>query len=236
MRLPDTECLHRFNCVSGTSINDNGQTILESSFVNDGSYEDVIVNIPNIINNQKIICSQINEDTHLNGSKSMIYEINMVSNNPNISPVVDLDRTSLITTSNRINNIPLELSDSLKASGDKNNAIYVSKFIELTNPANSLKVMFSANLHPYTDIKVMYKVVPVGSALSSDEIGFEYFNTTGISDSSIPKSERFELHDFDYTVNSLNFTAFQIKIIMTSQNQAYVPAIKDFRVIALLDL
>jgi hypothetical protein len=236
LRLPDTECLHRFNCVSGTSINDNGQTILESSFVNDGSYEDVIVNLPNIINGQKIICSQVNEDTHLNGSKSIIYEVNMVSNNANISPVIDLDRTSLITTTNRINNIPLELSNSRKASGDLNNAIYVSKFVELLNPANSLKVMFSANLHPYTDIKVMYKVVPVGSTLSPDEIGFEYFNTTGISDSSIPKTERFELHDFDYTVNSLNFTAFQIKIIMSSQNQAYVPVIKDFRVIALLDL
>lgn len=236
MRLPDTECLHRFNCVSGTSINDNAQTILESSFVNDGSYEDVIVNIPNILNNQKLICSQINEDTHLNGSKSMIYEVNMVSNNPNISPVVDLDRTSLITTTNRINNIPVELSDSLKSSGDKNNAIYISKFVELTNPANSLKVMFSANLHPYTDIKVLYKVVPVGSTLSADEIGFEYFNVTGSADSSIPKTERFELHDFDYTVNSLNFTAFQIKIIMNSQNQAYVPVLKDFRVIALLDL
>ena len=96
--------------------------------------------------------------------------------------------------------------------------------------------MFSANLHPYTDIKVLYKVVPIGTTLSVDEIGFEYFNTTGGPDSAIAKTERFELHDFDYTVNSLNFTAFQIKIIMTSQNQAYIPVIKDFRVIALLDL
>ena len=236
LRLPNTECLHRFNCVSGTSINDNGQTILESSFVNDGSYEDVIVNQPNILNNQRLICSQVNEDTHLNGSKSIIYEINMLSNNENISPVVDLDRTSLITTTNRINNISIDSALSRKSSGDLNKAIYISKFVELANPANSLKVMFSANLHPYTDIKVLYKVVPVGSTLSSDEIGFEYFNTTGISDTTIPKTERFELHDFDYTVNSLNFTAFQIKIIMNSQNQAYVPVIKDFRVIALLDL
>ena len=236
LKLPNTDLVHRFNCVSGTSINDDGQTLLESSFVNDGIYEDVIANTPNILNNQKIICSQINEDTHLNGSKSLIYEVNMISENVNISPVIDLDRTSLITTTNRINNIPIDSANSRKASGDRNKAIYISKFVELTNPANSLKVMFSANLHPYTDIKVMYKVVPVGSTLSVDEIGFEYFNTTGISDTSIPKTERFELHDFDYTVNSLNFTAFQVKIIMNSQNQAYVPVIKDFRVIALLDL
>ena len=236
LKLPNTEITHRFNCVSGSSINDNGQTLLETSFVNDGIYEDVIANTPNILNNQKIICSKINEDTKLNGSKSLIYEVNMTSDNPNISPIIDLDRTSLITTSNRINNIDISIADSRKAAGDKNKAIYVSKFVELANPSNSLKVMFSANLHPYTDIKVLYKVVPIGTTLSVDEIGFEYFNTTGGPDSAIAKTERFELHDFDYTVNSLNFTAFQIKIIMTSQNQAYIPVIKDFRVIALLDL
>lgn len=236
LKLPQTEITHRFNCVSGSSINNDGQTLLETSFVNDGIYEEVIVNVPNIINNQKIICSKINEDTKLNGSKSLIYEVNMTSDNENISPIVDLDRTSLITTTNRINNIDITVADSRKSSGDKNKAIYVSKFVELANPANSLKVMFSANLHPYTDIKVLYKVVPVGTTLSIDEIGFDYFNTTGASDTSIAKTERFELHDFDYTVNSLNFTAFQIKIIMNSQNQAYVPVIKDFRVIALLDL
>jgi len=236
MKLPNTDILHRFNCVSGTSINDDGATLLESSFVNDGIYEDVIVGVPNILNNQKIICSQVNEDTHLNGSKSLIYEMNVISNNVNISPVIDLDRTSVITTTNRINNIPLDKADSRKASGDKNRAIYISKFVELTNPANSLKVMFSANMHPYTDVKVMYKVIPVGSTLSVDEIGFEYFNTTGGPDTSIPKTEKFELHDFDFTVDSLNFIGFQVKIIMNSQNQAYVPVIKDFRVIALLDL
>ena len=236
MKLPQTSISHRFNCVSGSSINDNGSTLLETSFVNDGGYDDLIVNIPNIINNQKIICSQINEDTKLNGSKSLIYEIDMTTDNENISPVIDLDRTSLITTTNRINNISIDIANSRKASGDLNRAIYFSKFVELANPANSLKVMFSANLHPYTDIKVMYKVVPVGTTLSPNEIGFDYFNSTGMSDTSVAKTEKFELHDFDYTVNSLNFTAFQIKIIMNSQNQAYVPVIKDFRVIALLDL
>lgn len=236
MKLPATTLLHRFNCISGSSINDNGQTLLETSFVNDGVYEDVIIGLPNILNNQKIICSKINEDSKLNGSKSLIYEITAATENENISPVIDLDRTSLITTTNRINNLGNDISNSRKAFGDLNKAIYVSKFVELANPANSLKVMFSANLHPYTDIKVMYKIVPVGTSLSVDEIGFEYFNTTGGPDASIAKTERFELHDFDYTVNSLNFTSFQIKIIMTSQNQAYVPVVKDFRVIALLDL
>lgn len=236
MKLPDTECIHRFNCVSGTSINDNGQTILESSFINDGSYDDVIPNETNTLTGQKIICSQVNEDTHLNGAKSLTYEINMASTNENISPVIDLERTSLITTSNRVNNLSITNSDSRASTGDRNNAIYVTKLVELLNPANSLKVLFSADLHPFTDVKVMYKIVPVGTSLTAEEIGFEYFNGSGGPDRDIPKTERFEMRDYEFTVDSLSFTSFQIKIVMNSQNQAYVPLIRDFRVIALLDL
>ena len=43
-----------------------------------------------------------------------------------------------------------------------------------------------------------------------------------------------EFRDYQFTANDLvEFSGFQIKVIMTGSSQAYVPRIRDFRSIAL---
>ena len=160
----------------------------------------------------------------------------MSSTNANLSPVVDTDRCSLITTSNRINQIDPANSNAEQRSGDKNDAVYISKTMNLLNPANTLKVQFEGWRHPDTEIHVMYRIQPVGASITFDEIGYIYFNGNGLEDKTVQKTEAYLLRDLEYTYTGAEFTAAQIKIIMTSRNQAYVPEIKNLRVLALSDL
>ena len=233
--FPETDVTPRLNAVSGTSIQD-GNNVTQASFINDGVYYDMIPNEDNYLEEPKLVCSQVNEDSRLSGSKSLNVQMVMTTENANISPVVDTDRCSLITTMNRINNLAFGQNDSEAASGDKNEAVYLTKVINLLNPANTIRVRFEAWRHPATEIRVLYKIVPVGTSLPVDEIGYTYFNGNGLEDKTIQKTEDEIYRDFEYTYEGTEFTTAQIKIIMTSQNQCYVPTIKNLRVIALSDL
>ena len=233
--FPETEIIPRLNAVSATSILD-GANVSEASFINDGVYLDCIANEDNYMTFPKLVCSKVNEDAKLSGSKSLTMNLLMSSTNANLSPVVDTDRCSLITTSNRINQIDPANSNAEQRSGDKNDAVYISKTMNLLNPANTLKVQFEGWRHPDTEIHVMYRIQPVGASITFDEIGYIYFNGNGLEDKTVQKTEAYLLRDLEYTYTGAEFTAAQIKIIMTSRNQAYVPEIKNLRVLALSDL
>ena len=234
--FPETDVIPRLNAVSATSIKD-GANVDVASFINDGVYLDIIANEDNYLVNPKMVCSQVNEDAKLSGSKSLTMQMLLSTENSALSPVIDTDRCSIITTSNRINELAQANSDAEKNAGDKNDAVYITKVINLLNPANTLKVQFEAYRHPDTEIYVMYRIQPVGTSLAFDEIGYTYFNGNGKEDKTVPKTEVFLLRDLEYTLQSnQEFTTAQVKIILTSRNQAYVPEVKNLRVMALSDL
>ena len=232
---PETTIDPRINIVSGTSIR-NGSNLDEASFINDGVYYDMIANEDNYFDSPKLVCSQVNEDARLSGSKSLNVQMLLTTTNKSISPVIDTDRCSLITTMNRVNNLGIGENDAEKNTGDKTDAVYITKLINLLNPANSLKVRFEAWRHPATEIRVMYKIVPIGTTLSVDEIGFTYFNGNGLEDKSIQKTEDLLYRDFEYSLDTPEFTIAQVKILLSSSNQSFVPIVKNLRVIALSDL
>ena len=232
---PETDISTRLNAVSGTSIQD-GQNVEQASFINDGVYYEVTPNEDNYFDEPKLVASVVNESAKLSGLKSLSLQLLMTTDNENVSPVIDTDRCSLITTTNRINNLPVGANNAEASVGDLNEAVYLTKVINLLSPANTIKVRFEGWRHPATEIRVMYKINPVGTSISFDEVGYTYFNGNGLEDSSIQKTEDFLLREFQYTYEGVDFTSAQIKIIMTSTNQAYVPIVRNLRVVALSDL
>ena len=56
---------------------------------------------------------------------------------------------------------------------DPHSAVYVTKKVELSNPANSIKVMFGAYRHKSADIRVLYKIFPDDSSI--DETPYNLF-------------------------------------------------------------
>ena len=229
MTLPKTELTARVKTISGTSIND-GVTASQNSFIDDGSYIDVLINEENYFTSPRLICSQVNEDEELNGQKSLQMQCVFATEKDNVSPYIDLDRVSLITTTSRINN-PSDPNTAKHATGDHHSAVYLTKLANLTNTSRSIKVLFSAYRPNGAEIDVLYKVIPPGSGQEVDEIGYEFFPT---ANATIPApSDSVTYYDYEYEVSGLEFTAYQIKIVMRGNNQAYTPILKEFRAIAL---
>jgi hypothetical protein len=225
----NTKIITGLNGTSGKSIDGT-----ETSFVIDSSSIPITLNDVNYLSAPKIIASKVNETSILNGNKSLTLSLNISTESNNLSPVIDLDRASVITTTNRIRGINSTISaTSLNSLGDISKAIYITKAVTLNTNASSLKVMFSAWRPTNSIIDVYYKIIPSNNQQPLDSFGYIQFSTD-ISNASIPQATDAEIYkDYEFNANNLNFGSFAIKIVMRSQSQVMVPIIKDFRVMAL---
>ena len=108
---------------------------------------------------------------------------------------------------NRINDIDESghVSDetyvpSTEPEGDNNAMVYVTRKVTLQNPATSLKVFADNFRPPNSDIKLMYKIVKSDEDTPIDDLGFEFFNTDGSSDTDIPRDGR-NFKEYEYTAD-----------------------------------
>ena len=255
MTPSDTNITGQVRTVSGTSASGS-----ESSWQDQG-FEPISLNGITYFETPRIIASKINEDnqlTSLPGSKSFTTEYVLTSKDTNVSPMIDLDRLSMITTTNRLDQRTSDYRVDPKVNSrfnDPNGAIYITKRVDLENPATSLQVRFAAYRHVSNDIRVLYRLIRLDSPTSESTFelfpGFKNLNDTtgdGFGDEVIDaknndgRPDKFigasrsdkDFRDYQFTVNDLvEFHGFQIKVIMTGTNQAKVPRIRDFRTIAL---
>ena len=133
--------------------------------------------------------------------------------------------------------------DSTEPDGDQNAAIYITKKVALENPATSIRVNFAANKTASADIKVLFKILRSDDSFDFDELGYEFFNTTGSPDATVNASLRTsDFQEYSYSagvkddgvgVSLAEFSQFAIKIVMQGTNAAQPPRIRDLRVIAL---
>ena len=175
----------------------------------------------------------------------------METDSPESSPIIDTGRMSMVAVSNRLNEITSSADvypttgfvGSERAEGDENAAIYLTKQVTLDNLATGIKVVFAAHRPASSDIKVMYRILPIDESEDFDNLGYTYFNTDGSSDASVGSSASInDFQEYQYTAgvsddgvgDSLpEFIALHIKIVMTGTNTAEPPRIKALRVIAL---
>ena len=229
MLLPKTDITARINTISGTSIND-GSTLSQASFANDGVFSDIILSQDNDLITPQLVCSAINESSELSGAKSFRMDLTMTTEKTTISPVIDTDRMSITLVSNRINS-PSDPNTAKLSVGDGHDAVYITKTATLTNPSGSIKVYFAGYRPPESQIKVLYRVRPVGSSVPIEQLGFDFFPSAG---AKIPTTSEREIYkSYEYEVSGLSFDQYQIKVVFVSPNQALVPIIKDLRAIAL---
>jgi hypothetical protein len=246
----------RIRTFTGTSISGN-----EKSFV-DAGYQDLPLNARLYFQTPRIICSDINEQKFITESpqrRSFSMDITMATEDERVSPVIDLiPPPALILTSNLLNS-PIGLDDvSLYANSegvrssnnDPHSSIYVSKLINLAIPANSIKVILSANKNDTNDIRVLYKIYRPDSTFDQESYelfpGYSNYKLNGIGNTVIDKSlsdgssdffvnetNDGEFKEYTYTIDGLpDFIAFGIKIVMAGTNQASPPLLSQLRAIA----
>ena len=188
-----------------------------------------------------VIASVVNEENNMGNTKSFNCLLQLRSVNPNVSPVIDIGTIGCLGIMNRINDIN-ESGDvstgevfvpSTAPDGDNNAMVYITRKVTLKNPATSLKVIADNFRPPNTDLKFMFKIIKQDETTPIDDIGFDYFNTSGGPDVDTPKDGR-NFKEYEYTADALpEFSAFVVKIVGQSSNTSQVPLVQSLRCLAL---
>jgi len=251
--LPETNVTAKLKSITGTSVDSNEVSFLESPIV------DITLDETNYFTEPRLITSTVNESIHntnLISNKSLELELSLSSADIRVSPVVDLDRIGVILTSNRVNAPITDYVNDPRTStlnSDPNEFIYCNLPVELENPATSLKVLLSAHVNIFNDVRVFYSI---SNTTENDPVYYPFpgYNnldvngnvidisaSDGLSDKKVVKTDVLSSNTNDVLFNDYTFTAddlpefryFSIKIIGSSTSQSNPPRIKDLRVIAL---
>ena len=239
--------------VSSTSISGTEIPYLDQGF------EAVSLNKTNYLTSPRIIASKINETNKLStlpGNKSMNLRVNLSSVDSRLSPVIDTQRVSTILTSNRVNNVITNYVTDNRVNSiteDPSAFQYLSKEITLENPASSIKILVNAHVNLYSSIRAFYAIsetenfepiyIPFPGYNNINDRGqvIDVANNDGLPDAYYAPSqnlgflpEEIGYREYTFTADELpSFKSYRIKLVMTSTSQAYVPRMKDLRVIAL---
>ena len=237
--------------VSGTSVSGN-----ETSFLDNG-FEPIQLNALNTLKTVRLVCSKENETEYLNNlprNKSFTTGITLSTTDSNLSPIIFLDTAFTEFISNRLNSPVSDYASDGRSNSildDPHAVVYVSRSVNLVQPATSLKVILSAYRHESADFRVLYSLFRPDS--SEVEQSFELFpgydnlisTASGLSvvdsslnngkpDSFVSSSLDNQFKEYEFTANNLGlFNGYAIKIVMSGTNQAYPPRIKELRTIAV---
>jgi hypothetical protein len=223
----------------------------EVSFIDQG-FEAVELNQMNRLDTTRMVCARVNENARLNTlpkERSATLAIQFSSDDSNLSPQLDTATGQLILKRDLVNKPIADYttdSRSNQVSGDPHSAVYISRKVDLAQPATSLKVMVGAYRHSSSDFRVLYQLYRQGSA--EVEPSYELFpgheklrqaaslNTqnSGSADNVVPASRDNEFREYEFSIdNTDQFTGFAIKIVASGTDEANAPRFKDLRVIAL---
>ena len=237
--------------VSGTSVSGN-----ETSFLDNG-FEPVQLNALNTLRSMRLVCSKENETEYLSNlprNKSFTTRITLSTTDSNLSPIIFLDTAFTEFISSRLDSPVSDYALDGRSNSildDPHAVVYVSRAVNLVNPATSLKVILSAYRHESADFRVLYSLFRPDS--SEVEQSFELFpgydnltsTASGLSvvdpslnngkpDSFVSSSLDNQFKEYEFTANNLGlFNGYVIKIVMSGTNQAYPPRIKELRTIAV---
>ncbi len=242
--------------VSGTSADGT-----EVSFIDQG-YEPIALNNASFFPTPRLVASKINETNKLANlpkQKSLTMDVNMSSSDPNLSPVLDIKNATFILGRNKINNpVGFDNYDSDNRTNqiedDPHGSVFISRKVNLKQPATSLKVLVGASVQPEADFRVYYRLFSPDSSevsqtyrafagyknlvdIDGDGFGDDIIDLSrndGRADAYVSPTNFDKFAEYQFSVDNLEqFSGFTIKIVMISTNESYPVRLKDFRAIAL---
>ena len=236
MQLPGTNINYYIRPTTGKSIHGSESEFSLTSNTNKLS----VVNNANIyFTVPNAVMSEINETNEMSGNKSFWTILEFSTTNTKLSPVLDTQRLSAFTISNRLNNptssnTPSYVADTAN-TGTSSAAVYLTKSINLENTSTSLDVRLSQNVRSSSNVKVYFRVSGPDEVRNIEDLNWVPFNSDGSEDTTVtPAEDDTTFKEYKYSASDIHdFTSFQIKIVLTGTVSSYPPIVKDMRAIAL---
>lgn len=204
------------------------------------------------ITEEKRVWSKKNEVTSLSGAKSLTVRGQLSSVNPNVSPVVDIERASAYVVGNVINN---DSTNETNAGGGSAKVRYITRQVTLDDgqDADDLKVLLTAFKPPTSSILVYAKILNGQDDTPFDQAPYILLSQTSSSTVYSDSQSPTDVKEYEYGFASANLTGtngevqytntrgakftgfkvFALKIVLLNSVTYNPPFVKDIRAIAL---
>lgn len=214
----------------------------ETAFSKSGDLSTIRFNQNNFLVGRRLVANDSAEHAEMSGNKSFEMQINMSTRDSSVSPMIDLQRTSVTFIDNLIDkqdsssttgfNVPIAFANETTKVGSSA-AKHLSRVIQLETDAVGLKIILSANKPAEADFQVFFR-----TATSDEDINDKGFSLVAPENTPPSDDSLNVFREYRYLAGKAGgdlaaFTKFQIKIVFRSTNQAKVPMIRELRVIAL---
>lgn len=179
----------------------------------------VFLNDYNSSTQQNVVASSDNAS----GYPTMKFNLSLSTSDSKVSPLIDLQRVAVLALENVIDN-----SDA---------AQHITTPVVIADASLGLKVIFAANRPSGASFEVYVKSAADEDALlATDDYGLFTVDWDLVAiDKALPTDDDPSTYrDYEYTHEMNQFTAFQVKIVMQSDNSSKSPVIRDLRAIALV--
>jgi hypothetical protein len=228
---------------TGSSYAGNRNT--SPSYSKASSYSSITLNEVNFNDEPHVILNDSNVGVHSGVSgASFDLRLQLATNDTKVSPVIDLQRTTIQGQENIIDeqdaasttnkNIPITFVAETDATRGSSAAKHITRTVVLEEPAVGIKILFAANRPAAANFRVFFK-----TGVADDDLN-DFAYTEVLENTSNPADEiQSVFREYEYLaggqVGNLDaFTQYQIKIVMESTNSSKIPLIRDLRAIALV--
>ena len=210
----------------------------ETAFQKRSSFSGIKLNENNEGTELFLVANQTSETAELgSGVKSLEINVNMTSSSNNVSPMIDLQRTSATLVNNIIDKQE-DSADAINFVADtaprsSQAATHLTRVINLDTDSVGLRVLLEANIPEACAFQLYFRTG------TSDEVLNEKAFTLATAENILPKDNNVNIfREYRYLIGGQGgtmpaFTKYQLKIAMTSTNQARVPKFQSLRSIAL---
>ena len=170
----------------------------------------------------RMVASSANEAGPMSGAKSMQIRLELESTDAGLSPIIDMNRTSLFAIQNRINS---DNGSEAVIKDGPNVCKYFTKVVSLDEPADVLDVFISAKQPAGTLIELYSRVCDSDEDI--EQVAFVKHDPV----KAIPTGKVFK--EAHYLVDKAGnfFSKVQFKIVLKSTSSAIIPEVKDLRAI-----
>jgi hypothetical protein len=242
IELPETRIDSFMKTVSGTS-----QDSLYAPGVRDSIYTSFTPNTNMNFSTPRMVATEFNENEYSTSTnpldkKSLVFKLEMSTENDSLSPVIDTQRMSSILISNKTNS-PQDISlgnrghvntgfvDETEASGGSAATKYITKEVSLDQVATSIRVICGVNRQEDCDIDFYYRIKTAEDQIFSKLAYTLIPRHIGYNAAS---NNDYDFKEYDMDVRNLpEFTSVSVKIVLKTKNSSVVPKVKDLRIIAL---
>ena len=247
---PETAVAADAKFISGKSFGGS-----ETEYRIDDAFSPISLNKNNVLSSPRMIASRENELASPGGTanisttdnpnrRSAQVRVAMATSDPNVSPVIDLQRTSLTVVNNLIDkqsssssaggfSIPINYKAETDPIEGSSASKHISKTIKLAEDAVGLKVIIAANVPRNSSFDLYFKTATDGQNMSdiSYVLASREFPVATDDNPDIFRDHSFLIGDTGGTLQP--FTQFKLKIVFTGSNSSKVPVLRDMRTIAL---